>query len=182
MIHELADQSSFSYRPNLVIYTILIFFLFFYFLFFGQLTDLLANNSASQFGKHFFSSTSNTYLTFIVVLVTFCRQLASQLTQHKKHQRTQSQQPARKQAGWDGKFLYCTALIVYALGSRRKELRSIPFVQSNVDSILNWAKQNKKNKRDCEGIAMWPLHFCSSNSNIYFYQITFSLSNLLSAG
>ena len=52
-----------------------------------------------------------------------------------------------------------------------------------VDSILNGTGQNNKgNKRGCQEIATWLLPFCSSNSNIYFFHITISLSTLLSAG
>ena len=202
MIHELELLPIVLTQVPIYIFKIfLLIFLFFWIASYG----LFPKYPASQFGKHFFCSTSQQYI-FNIYCGSYSLlgiQVASQLTQHKKKFNTRSQLSSQLPAaaswmGWKVSVLHCPSCLCLRKQKKKGVARELfprnlfyfPYCSAHwKNGVFHLYKRGQYSEldrtirkiRDCQEISMWLLPFSSSNSNIYFYQITFSLSTLLSA-
>ena len=188
MIHELELLPIVVTQGQVATYIFKIFLLLF--LFFGQLNCyliclliILLLNLVSTFSVVLASSTTVVYCDN--QLPTLCQVLGSQLQLANSTLKKIQHQvlPVSCQLGskLDGKENFSIALALLLMPQLRKYSPGVFCLYKQRGQFSELGRTTRKIKEIARKQLCGYFPFSSSNSNIYFYQITFSLSTLLSA-
>ena len=187
MIHELELLPIVVTQGQVATYIFKIFLLLF--LFFGQLNcylicllNVLLLNLVSTFSVVLASSTTAVYCgNQLTTLCQVSRQLAGQLTQHKKNQHQVLPLSCQLGSKLNGKKNFCIALALLLMPQLRKYSPGVICLYKQRGQYSELGRTTRKIQEIARKQLCGYFPFSFSNSNIYFYQIIFSLSTLLSA-